>query len=117
MDEFNFCETFQQMRCPAVDDLALPDHGISLSRIEYAAERISCDAIDMTVTRISSQDIAQHCSCPSSIDANSTESGWKITSTLNDQEKQYIYYNDFFEIEKFKSKSKRQNKIYFAINF
>lgn len=102
VDEFNFCETFQQMRCPAVDDLALPDHGISLSRIEYAAERISCDAIDMTVTRISSQDIAQHCSCPSSIDANSTESGWKITSTLNDQEKQYIYYNDFFEIEKFK---------------
>ena len=102
VDEFNFCETFQQMRCPAVDDLSLPDHGIALSRIEYAAERISCDIIDTTVSRISSQDIAQHCTCPPSITGSITESGWKITSILNDQEKLYIYYNDFFEIEKYK---------------
>ena len=106
IDEFNFCSNFSQSNCPLVDDMCLPDQGIALSKIEYAGEHIHRDIISPTVTKISGKDISAHCSLPRCITATLRNSGWTIQSKLEEGEKQYIYFNDLFEVEKYAKESK-----------
>lgn len=103
VDEFNFCENYNGDSCSYVEDMMLCDQGIPLEEIEKFAERIKKDIWDSKIQRIPKEDIGKQCKVPGSGELVSelTDKGWKLISNLEEKKSQYIYFKDFYEVEKY----------------
>ncbi|HJC25623.1 MAG TPA: glycosyltransferase [Candidatus Eisenbergiella merdavium] len=106
VDEFNFCENFQGDACPTVDDMILPDQGIPLTAIEAAAEKIQSDMTNTALARISSKELAGHCSCSPSITTALHEADWNIRSSLEEKAVQYVYLDKWYEAAEYVKENK-----------
>lgn len=103
IDELQFCENYSGDTCYEVDDMFIPDQGISVKEIELAAEKILPDITSEKAYKINYNDLNKLCQkCnEKDISLSSSNGSLKIESKYDKQEPKYIYLDIFFEIEKF----------------
>lgn len=108
IDEFNFCEHYSEPNCSIVDDMVIYDRGLSLREIETIAEKIQKDILLSEATCITPSAIAEYCqnSLLPKVQGAIEEQSWKISSSLENNTIQYLYFNHLFEAEPFIRKNK-----------
>lgn len=108
IDEFNFCENFELLTCSIADDIMVCDQGLPLRSIENTAEKIKQNLILDDVVCISMTAISEYCQNASSpkISGNLEDQHWKLSSSLEKDVIQYLYFNNYFEVDQYKKKDK-----------
>lgn len=100
VDEFQYCAEFSGDSCPPVDDLILADQGLSLSRINSAAERIS--AAQGSGRVLLPEEIEKAAgNKKQALSITVRDEKLMISSSLEASEKQYIYLRELFPVGKY----------------
>lgn len=106
VDEFNFCEMCEGGECAIVDDKIIADKGINLEKIRNTVKNIQKDIWDGNIYRIKKEELEKCCGKVGGtlVSTSINNENWQIVSNLDEKQIQYIYFNDFFETDKYRTK-------------
>lgn len=99
VDEFNYCAKCKDSSCPAVDDLFVADEGIEFSTINEVAAQIDCQNLKTTGFCITPDELMKTFPVTSkSIKGTLANGKFTITSTLNEDAHEYIYFKSKYDV-------------------
>lgn len=109
IDEFNFCENYDDDECEFVDDIFIADQGISMSELENCADKIKADLSDNNGRRLSIDEILTWTGkeWKEPVTCERLEEGIIVYSHLQPEENKYIYLNHLFDLEE----ARKENKL------
>ncbi|MEK4055166.1 glycosyltransferase [Paenibacillus sp. FSL F4-0087] len=112
IDEYNYCENFNDDHCSVVDDLIINDQGIAMSQIYQKAEEIKPSKKSVNEISISSDDIFNQIHGSKQINLKKENDFIYVESKLKDTH-EYIYLNKEYGTDKFNSNT----NVYLDVDF
>ena len=105
IDEFNFCENYTGSSCKAVDDIDISDIGISMDEIQKAAEKIRVNKLLSKGEKIKSTQLENFIKKDKlkKLTVGSKGDKLEITSSLSENENEYIYFEKLYNVADFAS--------------
>lgn len=104
-DEFHYCKGSQDAAgaCAAVEDLFVPDHGIALSKIEAAAEKITAAEQESGALVLDAAEIARLSALPADGTVKLRQDGRsaRIESSLAEGRHVYFYLNALYPVAEY----------------
>lgn len=113
IDEFNYCKGFSEKECTFVDDIFIPDTGISMNDIESTAENIKVSPISQNGFKIKGTEIYEQINLNSikPLKLEKDALGFNIYSSLEEEKNQYIYFERLYNVDDY-SKNGKINFVY-----
>lgn len=105
IDEFNYCKNCNGTECAIVDDLRVTDQGISLEKINSYSEKIKRSLFEDTKgVVVVPEQFMRHIEIKKLKKLTCEQKNHKvsITSNLNTDENEYIYVEQFYEMDSYK---------------
>lgn len=114
IDEFNYCKNYQEKECTFVDDIFIPDTGISMNDIQLTAENIKVSPINQNGLKIKGTEIYDQINLNSikPLKLEKDASGFNIYSSLEEGNNQYIYFEKLYNVDEYA----KDGKINFVYN-
>ena len=114
IDEFNYCKDYKEKECEFVDDMFIPDTGISMNDIQLTAENIKVSPISQNGLKIKGTEIYGQINLNSvkPLKVEKDASGFNIYSNLEEGKNQYIYFEKLYNVDEYA----KDGKINFVYN-
>ena len=100
VDEFNYCESFAGETCREVDDMFIADKGISMNKIEKAAEKIKVNRMMTKGQRISGAELAKFVKegTLKKVKIKKSSKTFDLTSALDENENEYVMFEKLYNV-------------------
>lgn len=98
IDEYNYCENYEEQSCPMVDDLHLADNGIEMDEIYLKAEAIAPGTQSSDSIHVSSKELYELIGKSNKVSYKNQSDGLFVESKLRDNH-DYVYLNKLYSVD------------------